>query len=149
MIEKFSTFTYLILCLNRAIRKIKAKEMAEYNFKSSHVTCLYYIYKVNGITAKELCDLCGEDKASVSRSLDFLESEGYIINNSVDNKKYKTPILLTPKGRVISKLMCDKIDVALVKAGEGVTDDDREIMYRSLKIINDNLNKICDGYDKI
>ena len=148
MIEKYSTFTYLILCLNRAIRKIKTEEMAEYKFKSSHISCLYYVYKMNGITSKELCDLCGEDKASVSRSLDFLQREGYILNGAVENKKYKNPILLTEKGIAVSQIMCDKIDSALVKAGEGVTDGDREIMYRSLKIINENLNKICEEYDK-
>ena len=78
MQERFKTFTVLISKINRSIKKIKTEEMDEFNLKSHHVSCLYYLYKSNSLTAKELCDICAEDKAALSRSLEDLERNGYI-----------------------------------------------------------------------
>ena len=46
MEERFQAFTVLVSNLNRCIYKIKTEEMAEYNLKSSHVSCIYYIYRI-------------------------------------------------------------------------------------------------------
>ena len=90
MEERFNTFTVLIAGINRCIRKIKTEEMSEYNLKSPHVSCLYYLYKHNSLTAKELCDICDEDKSNVSRSIKFLEENGYLVCNSKKEKRQGT-----------------------------------------------------------
>ena len=66
MKERFETFTVLIAKISRNIRKIKLQEMQEYNLKNSHISCLYYLYVSNGLTATELCERCEEDKATIS-----------------------------------------------------------------------------------
>ena len=73
MKERFQTFTVLIAKISRNIKKIKNQEMAEYGLRSVHVTCLYYLYSSEALTATELCELCEEDKATISRGLVFLE----------------------------------------------------------------------------
>lgn len=45
MEQRFKTFTVLINRISRNIRKIKNQEMAEYNIRSVHVSCLYFIYR--------------------------------------------------------------------------------------------------------
>lgn len=148
MIEKYRTFTYLITSINRFIKRIKTEEMAEFNLKSPHVSCLYYVYKVGAITARELCDLCGEDKASISRSLRFLEKQGYISNAVNEGKKYKSRIILTEKGMETGKIICRKVDAILTKASEGIEERDEEITYRTLQAVNDNLIKIYKDYNQ-
>ena len=86
MDERFKTFTVLMANINRSIRKIKTEEMAEFRLKSPHVSCLYYLYKENALTAKELCDICEEDKANISRTIDYLETNGYLVRQPQDNK---------------------------------------------------------------
>ena len=76
--ERFKTFTLLVSNINRSIRKIKNEEMAEFGLKSPHVSCLYYLYTEESLTAKELADICDEDKAALSRSIVALEKLGYI-----------------------------------------------------------------------
>jgi DNA-binding MarR family transcriptional regulator len=147
MQERFQTFTILIARLNRCIRKIKTEEMAELDLKSPHVSCLYYLYKADSLTSKELCDICEEDKANISRSIEFLEKNGYIVSRSKTEKRYKSPLVLTEKGRETGAHIVRKIDAVLESVGEGVPEDQREIMYRSLSVICDNLQKICDAYD--
>ena len=147
MEERFQTFTVLVANLNRCIYKIKTEEMAEYNLKSSHVSCLYYIYKNGSLTAKELCDLCGEDKANISRSLRYLEENGYLVSGTKTTKNHQRPIELTFDGYKIGKMLNEKIDKILHYASEGLSEENRKIMYQGLNLINERLNKLCEEYD--
>ena len=147
MKERFQTFTVLVANLNRCIYRIKTEEMAKYNLKSSHVSCLYYIFKNGALTATELCDLCGEDKANISRSLKYLEDNGYLIADPNSTKKHQRPIELTFNGYKIGKTISQKIDQILNYASEGLSEEAREIMYNGLNLINERLNSLCDNYD--
>ena len=148
MQERFQTFTVLITKLNRCIRKIKTQEMAEFDLKSPHVSCLYYLYKTDSLTAKELCTICEEDKANISRSIEYLESGGYLVCHSKTEKRYKSPLILTEKGRAIGEKITRKIDHLLEKAGEGLSEENRCIMYQSLELVCKNLQKFCDEYEE-
>ena len=147
MEERFETFTILIAKASRCIYKIKSGEMAEYNLKSSHVSCLYYIYKENSLTAKELCDLCSEDKANISRTIKFLENNDYLVCETNTPQRYQSPFRLTNKGIEIAEFITKKIDSILEKASEGLAEEDRKIMYHGLSLVNNNLNKLCKTYD--
>ena len=147
MQERFNTFTVLIAKINRAIRKIKTEEMAEFKLKSTHVSCLYYLYINETLTSKELCDICVEDKASISRSIEYLENNGYLKPSDKEHKRYKRPLELTEKGREIGSRLCERIESILAQSSDGVTNEARESMYRSLEVISENLQKICDKYE--
>lgn len=147
MEELYNIFTMQIAKCSRYIRKIKQEEMETFDLKGPHVSCLYYLYKNDEpLTLKELCDVCDEDKAYISRAVDSLEKDGYIICNSKTEKRYKCPLLLTDKGREVSKKIDKVIDQIVVEAGQGVTEENREIFYKTFKIISDNLKKMCDKY---
>lgn len=146
MEERFHTFTTLIANINRCIHKIKTEEMAEFDLKSSHVSCLYYLYKADSLTAKELCDVCREDKANISRSIKYLETNGFLVCSSKTEKRYQGPIGLTELGQRVGELIVQKVDAILDKISEGVSEEHRAIMYQSLAIISGNLQMMCDGY---
>ena len=145
--ERFQTFTVLINNICRNIRKIKTEEMQEHDLKSPHVSCFYYLYKAHSLTAKELCDICDEDKAAISRSLEYLEAKGYIECFSKTTKRYKCPITLTESGRKIGAQIVSKVDALLLEVSNGLTEEERIILYKSLYIINGNLKKICERYN--
>ena len=147
MEERFETFTITISKLSRFIHKIKSEEMKEFNLKSSHVSCLYYLYQHGGsLTAKELCDICDEDKASISRSIDYLEKNDFLTCHSKTEKRYKSPLELTEKGKSIAQKVVLKIDKILDSASNGLSEDSRLNFYKSLKLIADNLEIICNKY---
>ena len=58
MEDRFETFTLLINRISRNIRKIKNQEMQDYELRSVHTSCLYYLYTGRGLTAAELCERC-------------------------------------------------------------------------------------------
>jgi len=146
-VERFKTFTVLIAKINRNIRKIKNEEMAEFGLKSPHVSCLYYLYKEESLTAKELSDICDEDKAAVSRSIVFLEKLGYLSCESESKKRYKAPLSLTKEGREIAKRIADKIDSVLDFVSGALAEDERLEFYESLNSVCDNLQKFCEKYE--
>ena len=143
MDNRYEMFTVLIAKINRNIRKIKNQEMLEYNLKSLHISCLYYLYLSGGLTATELCERCEEDKATISRSLDYLEKEGYLTCDTQNAKRYKSPLVLTEKGKEVGKQIVDKVNRVLDGVGANLNDSEREIFYRSLNLISDNLEIVA------
>ena len=145
MKERFKTFTVLISKISRNIKKIKNQEMAEYGLRSVHVTCLYYLYSAESLTATELCELCEEDKATISRGVDFLEENGYIVCETNLGKRYKSALILTEKGTEVGKKITDKINFVLDEICIDLTEEQREEFYRSLAIISDSLELCTKG----
>lgn len=145
--ERFKTFTVLIAKINRSIRKIKNEEMAEFGLKSPHVSCLYYLYKEDGLTAKELSDICDEDKAAVSRSILALEKLGYLCCESESKKRYKAPLSLTEEGRRVAERLANKIDSVLDFVGNAIPEDERVRFYENLNSVCEDLQKFCQKYD--
>ena len=147
MEERFSTFTVLITKINRQIRRIKTEEMAEFDLKSPHVSCLYYLYKEEGLTAKELSDICDEDKGAISRSIEYLESCGYLVCDSTARKRYRARLCLSESGREIGKRICEKIDGVLGLVGRDMSDAERATLYRALGTISRDLQTITEQYE--
>ena len=143
MKERFETFTVLIAKISRNVRKLNNQEMAEYELRSTHVSCLYYLYVAESLTATELCERCEEDKATISRAVDYLETNGYVTCESKSSKRYNSPIILTKKGQLIGKEICDRVDLILDEVGVGLSDKERIEFYRCLTIISDNLEKVA------
>ena len=145
---RFETFTVLINRISRNIRKIKNQEMAEYNLRSAHVSCLYYLYMHEGATATDLCERCEEDKATISRALDYLETNGFLICQSKNAKRYKSPLILTDKGNETGEKIADKICAVLDSISGGLTEDERVAFYRSLSIISESLEGVSKNGGK-
>jgi DNA-binding MarR family transcriptional regulator len=139
MEERFELFTALITKISRSIKKIKNQEVEEYGLRSPHVSCLYYLYITDGLTATELCERCEEDKATVSRSLDYLETNGYILYESKSAKRYKSPLYLTEQGRMVAAKVAAKISRVLDDVSAAMTEEERVAFYRSLAMISDSL----------
>ncbi len=120
--------------------------MAEFDLKTPHVSCLYYLFKEGSLTSKELADRCDEDKAAISRSIDFLENKGYLKCESETKKRYKAQLSLTPEGLSVAEQVSEKIDGILDFVGKGLLDEERARFYESLRAISDNLEAFCEKY---
>ena len=148
MQERFETFTVLINRIGRNIRKIKNQEMAEYGLRSAHVSCLYFLYANKGATATDLCERCEEDKATISRALDYLETDGYITRNPERTKRYNSPLFLTDKGREAGEKIAVKIEGVLDAISGGLTEEERAAFYRSLSIVSESLEAVIRNGEK-
>ena len=147
MQERFETFAVLINRISRDIRRIKNQEMASYHLRSAHVSCLYYIYSLDGVTSAELCEHCEEDKATISRAVDYLETNGFLLRGT-SAKRYKSPLLLTEKGRDAGKRIAEKIGGILETVSHALTEKERIEFYRCLSTISRSLEAIVQNNEE-
>ena len=141
MQQRYELFTALTTRISRSIKKIKNMETEEFGLRSPHVSCVYYLYTTDGLTATELCERCEEDKATISRALDYLESNGFIVCDAKSEKRYKSALHLTERGREVGAKISDRVDRVLDGVSDGLNEEERIAFYRSLTIICENLEK--------
>ena len=113
--------------------------MTELGLKGTHVMCIFFLsHNPEGLTAAQLCRLCAEDKAAVSRTVAELQREGYVAHGE---KRYRAALRLTEKGMEIAKKVDELIEQWVAFGGAGLSDSDREAFYRALELISNNLKK--------
>ena len=148
LIERFEEFTTSITKAYKCIQKIKFVETERMGLKANYVMYMYYLGKnPQGLTAKELCKLCIEDKAAVSRAIVDLTEKGFVEPAETDSgRKYRTRIILTSEGKEINNRLNEVIAKAVSKASRSLNEAERENFYRVFSCITDNLEMICDSY---
>ena len=139
MINRFQLFVSGVSTCYKYIQRIKNLEMTEFGLKGTHVMCLFFLHhNPDGLTAAQLCQLCAEDKAAISRTIATLKERGYIISG---NKKYRALLKLTDDGVVIAEQMDGLIYQWVGFGGDGISDKDRDTFYRVLEHISTNLRE--------
>ena len=115
MEERYGVFTQRIARISRCIRRL---------------------------TAAELAERCDEDKAAVSRTLEFLLQNGYVTTEAV-SRRYRSPLYLTDRGREVFAALQARIASMEDAASMGLTEEQRSKMYAALELICGNLERLC------
>lgn len=145
MIDRYEEFTQAVSAAYKYILKIKAYYMSEFDLKAAHVTCLHTLSRrEDGYTPTEICDATGEDKATISKALAALTEKGYVASVNNGFRKYKAKFSLTDEGKNISRQLSSFIVETVNSCGGNVTDEDREIFYRSFRSIVESMAEFCD-----
>ncbi len=146
MIDRFERFSFAISELSRYWHKITADEMEAYGLKGPYVVYFTTLYRYpEGLTAVKLGELCCRDKADVSRALSVLEKKGLVRKDKTKKSQYRAPIVLTEEGMVLAEDMIKKARRAVELGGKGLSDEHREIFYRSLEVITGNLQTLSEN----
>ena len=144
MESRYEALSGSISCMYHDIQKIERTEMARYGLKGPHAQCLLALKKhPEGITAAQLCEACEKDKAAISRTLAELETAGMVQKEHKNGSKYRAALLLTEQGRAAAETVAEKVRLAVELAGTGFGDQEREVFYRVMSIIEGNLRRLC------
>lgn len=148
MLQRFQDFVTGITVCYKYIQRIKNMEMTEFGLKGIHVSCLFYLHcNPDGLTAAQLCQLCAEDKATISRIVADLRSKGYILQTG--GKNYRAPLRLTESGNALALQMLPLIESWVSIGGQGLTEEHREIFYHSLASIAQHLGAKLEENEEI
>lgn len=146
MSNTYELFSNSVSCLCRDIRKLEQIEMEKYGLKGPHAQCLLSLSRYpDGLTATQLCELCGKDKAAVSRTVAELEESGLVRRLEVNGSRYRAPLILTEKGKSAASAVRERAKMAVDLAGYGVKAKERDVFFRVLTTLSDNLHEICRG----
>ena len=140
VIERFEAFLTGITVCYKYIQKIKNAEMTGLGLglKGTHVACMFYLnHNPEGLTSAQLCTLCAEDKATISRTVADLKNRGYI--ETGEGKNYRMPLRLTKAGAAVADQMDPVIKSWVGVGGEGMSYEQRKAFYESLELISTNL----------
>lgn len=144
MNQRFQNFLTGITVCYKYIQRIKNAEMTEFGLKGTHVACIFYLnHNPEGLTSAQLCALCAEDKASISRTVAFLREKGFIEPSG--SKSYRAPLRLTDAGQEVAKQMEPVIEEWVGIGGIGLSDEQRASFYDTLALIADNLRSELEG----
>lgn len=140
MLNRFGAFVSGITACYKYIQRIKSMEMTELGLKGTHVMCLFHLHHhTQGLTAAQLCQLCAEDKAAISRAVSELEEKGYLHTQASSGRKYRARLVLTTEGETVAQRMDGLIESWVSAGGEGLNEEEREEFYRVLEHIASNL----------
>ena len=138
MLHRFESFVTGITVCYKYIQRIKSMEMGELGLKGAHAMCLLYLHhNPGGLTAAQLCTLCAEDKAAISRTVADLRRQGLIAQ--APGKNYRAALFLTESGRAVAQRVDHLIEGWVSAGGDGLTAEQREDFYRSLSLISSNI----------
>ena len=144
MLNRFARFSLAISEIDRCWHKLAAEEMAKYELNSAHAVYLNALYNAGqeGVTAAQLGELCGKNKADVSRMIAILEKKELLQKVAVGGNMYRARLTLTEEGKLAAAHVRERAAIAVELAGSGLTDEERETFYRALELITVNLQKL-------
>lgn len=144
--DRFETFSLALFNISRYWNKIAADEMEKYGLKGPHAFYLVTILRNDGdITASQLCELCGKDKADVSRAIARMEQIGLL--QRVGSNPYRAKLLLTDSGREAAASVRQTAQLIVDRVGGDLSPEDRAVFYEVLGSITSNLEKLCKELD--
>lgn len=146
MLDRFERFTLAISEISKYWHKIAAVEMEKYGLKGPHAVYLVIMARyADGITATQLGELCGKDKADVSRAMTIMEKKGLVIKEGVNQNLYRALLKLTNEGKEAAEQVKVRASIAVEEAGKELTDENRKIFYDSLENITARLQELSEA----
>lgn len=147
MLDRFERFSFGISEVSKHWHKLSAEEMERHGLRSTHAVYLLTMAKYpEGLTAPQLCELCGRDKSDVSRMMRIMEKQGLATKESAHQRRYKGVFRLTQEGLATAHQVQQRAALAVEFAGKDLSNENRAIFYEALASIAENLRQLCrDG----
>lgn len=143
MTERFERFSFAISEISRSWHRITSVEMEKYGLKGPHSLYLLSMYRYpDGVTASQLCNICGKDKSDVSRMMSIMEKKGLVKKEGIYQNLYRGVFKLTDTGKEAAEFVRKRASLAVEIAGQDLSDENRAIFYESLELIAAKLNEI-------
>jgi DNA-binding MarR family transcriptional regulator len=125
--------------LYRQIRINIDKELITYNIGSTQIQVLRVIINNDGINQENISRLLHVDKATVTRSVNKLVKEGYVIRNIDANDKRAYVLHLTQKGKDLEPTLRKILKSITVKLLTDFSNEEKEIAFSIFKKMHQNM----------
>lgn len=124
-------FNSLVAELNRSLHSVGLP------INHAQFVILQNLYLKDGQSQSDIARIVGKDRAAISRSLNTLEENGFIIRKAVSGSK--NGVFLTDKAIKKRDEIAKAINMAISKGRKGMTEEEYETGMNFLKKIYINL----------
>ena len=122
---------------------IESQGMNKHGLKGPYSVYFTTLFRhPRGLTSAQLTELCGRDKAEVSRTISLLESKGLVTREAVGNSAYRALLRLTQEGFALAEVINQKAALAVEMVSQGLAPENRAIFYETLELITNNLQTL-------
>lgn len=124
-------FNSLVAELNRSLHSVGLP------LNHAQFVILQNLFIKDGQSQSDIARCVGKDRAAISRSLNTLEENGFILRKAVSGSK--NGIFLTEKAIKNQGRIAEAINMAIKKGREGISEEEYENGLNFLKKIHKNL----------
>lgn len=151
MVERFERFSYTISEISRYWHRIANEVMKRYDLKGAYSVYFTTMSRFpEGLTAAQLVELCGRDKADVSRAMALLEEKGLVLRQSGDRRAYRARLVLSDSGLDVAAQINERAKSAVDFVSRGLYPEKREVFYEVLALICANMQDLSrEGLSEI
>jgi DNA-binding MarR family transcriptional regulator len=96
----------------------------------------------SGITSAKLAEICGRNKADVSRAIADFERQSLVAR--IGDKSYNAKLLLTESGKNIANALAKRAMDAVFLVGGDLEPSEREVFYNTLEKISEKLEFLSE-----
>lgn len=140
---RFERFTLILFEIMKDWNRIAGEIMKSEGLKATHALYILTLYRFSeGITSARLKEICQKDKAEISRSLATLEAHDLVFKEETNHTRYNAKIKLTEKGKLLARRLNTIAHHAVDQASQDLSESEREVMYKCLNAIAENLRSI-------
>lgn len=144
--DRFYVFTQLIDGIHKCIYKMKIDFAPYIGVKSVH---MFWIYELaahpEGLTCAELAEKNMISRSLVSREIECLRENGYIVFHETargKRKNYNSRITLTEKGQALAGHIRTKAMDIQRRANEGIGEEELAAFYVTLEKLYGNMQAV-------
>lgn len=144
---RFYRFVLLIDGVHKCIQKLRFDTAPYFGVKSVHI---FWIYELmahpEGLNAAELASRSMISRSLVSREIEELLKDGYIVMQETargKRKNYNSRITLTEKGKELATMIMGEGMKVQNAASAGISDEELASFYNTLEKLHQNLCTIA------
>lgn len=146
--NRFELFSTGAAHIVKMLQLLKSHKMGQYGLKGTTCLCLCQLLaSEDGLTASELSERCGIDKAQVSRCTADLAACNFVYRNDKNGRRYRQKYMLTDAGRAAAFDISRTTMQIQEMAEQGIGADELDAFYRVLLQMCDNLSDLREQID--
>ncbi len=143
---RFEKFTLLIDGIHKSISRLKLDIAPTLGVKGVHV---FWVYELSlhpeGLTAAEIANVSRIDRSLVSREIEMLKADGYIVSDGGGKRKYNERFTLTECGRALAEEITEKVLQIQNTVNDGISDGDLRCFYSTLEKLYGNFTRLSEN----
>ncbi len=143
MADRFERLAFSIAEITRAWHKLAADEMAQYGLKGPLAMYLIVLSRYeDGLTATQLSERVGKDKADVSRAVALFEEKGFLKKD--EGHAYRARLRLTDEGKRAARHIRKQARIGTAIVGSEISEQERAVFYKTLEYIAERLDALSE-----
>ena len=146
--DSFERFAQMLSTASKSIFRLKSKCMSKYGLSSTHTLCLRSLYEnPEGLTKKEISDICTIDKAQTTRIMSELAAKDYV-KSDAPGRTYNCKFYLTQNGTKITEEINETVEAVVKYVNSEIPKEDIEHFYSVFEAINQKLKSSEEYFKK-